>query len=354
MESKDNTMVGDYEEINTGASTSAANKKYHPDAIWASSIDIIDNAEEIRDQLEEYWFNRFFETSLEMPLPALENEQSCIVEKSCGLVAAKHLGHVGHCTFHLSINSSLLFLTNGSLCTVENCTKRVCASMSKEYCFTHVKRHKKSITNDPIEYDPELAILIGEELAEDLYQETLKHPKRRHYIGITIQDFADRLNRHQHQDYTQAKIVKTVDNIWLLRDIEYEFIRRYSEKVGTKYLRNKEAGGIYGQTDMNQPGIVYVLSFDDEVDPDPSVIGPKRNFDIRNFSKYFPRQQPKFTPMPSLKLPLFRDNFHRQSKELLKKLGYEIRKSSHEKAKEGTGKFKCDKCDYSSRQQTQP
>ncbi|KAG5668348.1 hypothetical protein PVAND_016289 [Polypedilum vanderplanki] len=49
--------------------------KYHPSAIWASSIDLVEDADDICVKLEQYWFERYFERSREMPMPALENEK---------------------------------------------------------------------------------------------------------------------------------------------------------------------------------------------------------------------------------------------------------------------------------------
>ncbi|KAG5667390.1 hypothetical protein PVAND_015371 [Polypedilum vanderplanki] len=142
------------------------------------------------------------------------------------------------------------------------------------------------------------------------------------------------------------RIIREFDNLWLLRDVEFETIRQYSAKVGSKYLRNIDAGGIYYNDVMDQKGMLYVLNFDNEVDPDPNVKGPTRGFDNRDVQHY-PKHVPKYTPLPSFDVPLFRDNFPSYSKALMIKFGYVLRKSSLEKSLEESGLLKCVECAYS-------
>ncbi|KAG5668352.1 hypothetical protein PVAND_016293 [Polypedilum vanderplanki] len=82
--------------------------------------------------------------------------------------------------------------------------------MSKKFCETH-KRAKAKDGESSYEFInkedyQEAARVIGAEIAEELAEE--------------------------------------FDNLWLLREVEFETIRQYSALVGTKYLRNIAAGGI--------------------------------------------------------------------------------------------------------------
>ncbi|KAG5667388.1 hypothetical protein PVAND_015369 [Polypedilum vanderplanki] len=194
--------------------------------------------------------------------------------------------------------------------------------------------------------NPILARIIGSEIAEELVQETKEKPTQRKYIGMTCQSLEDRLKTHKHKDYSSKRIIREFDNLWLLRDVEFKTIRQYSAKVGSKYLRNIDAGGIYYNDVMEQKGILYVLNFDNEVDPDSNVKGPTRSFDNRDVQHY-PKHVPKYTPLPSFDVPLFRDNFPSYSKALMIKFGYVLRKSSLEKSLEGSGLLKCVECAYS-------
>ncbi|KAG5667710.1 hypothetical protein PVAND_015681 [Polypedilum vanderplanki] len=305
----------DVDQAESDQGTNEKVDKYHPDAIWASSIDLVEGADDIRDKVENYWFERFFERSREMPMPALENENKCIVEQ-CGLVASDRR----MCSFHRSISFTLANITKGRLCPVENCNRRL--SLGMKFCHTHKRIKAKDdgveITDAMIENYAEDARIIGAEIAEELAEETKKNPKQRKYIGMSCKDLKERLRNHEHKDYSSCRILREFDNLWLLRDVEFETIRQYSALVGTKYLRNVVAGGIYYNHIMNQSGILYVLNFDNEVDPNPDIKGPNQNFDVQDCSKI-----------------------------LMRKFGYAIRDSPTEKAYKGNGQYKCDKCNYS-------
>ncbi|KAG5668349.1 hypothetical protein PVAND_016290 [Polypedilum vanderplanki] len=136
--------------------------------------------------------------------------------------------------------------------------------MSEKFCETH-KRAKAKDGESSYEF-----------INKEDYQEAAQ------VIGAEIAEELAELQYHEHKDFSSYRVLREFDNLWLLRDVEFETIRQYSALVGTKYLRNIAAGGIYYNEIMDQPGILYVLNFDNEVDPNPQVKGPNRNFDVQD------------------------------------------------------------------------
>jgi signal recognition particle subunit SEC65 len=91
---------------------------------------------------------------------------------------------------------------------------------------------------------------------------------------------------------------------------------------------------------MDVPGVVYVLIFKNKVKPDDK--NPIRDFENRREHGF--RRFPIITKTLCIELPLF--NKIISIPDVLKKLNYEMTKTTEENAYSREGAYPCDKCKY--------
>ena len=283
------------------------------------SVDVFDDAQDIREYLEEIIMERAKKKSITYEL-AKEGDLKCLV-KSCGNKHHWHGNARGFCAFHSSLGHLCLRLVNGRVCSTEGCTNK--SRMFDDFCERCYSLGPDALAREQREkadrWPKEKVKRTAHDVAEKYAKMVRDNRSILVYFGITIRALRIRLKEHLNsgKDFDMAMLEVSVPNAHSLAELEFEVVARFAEIAGGRHLRNRTAGGDYYLKDMDRAGVLYVLLFFGRVTPQT----PTPAIDFRSRRGYRHRAFPIITQRRHILLPRF--NKIIGITEIMKKLGYD-------------------------------
>ena len=311
--------------------------RVHPD-----SIALFDNADEIRDYVEQIVTERANKNGTVYEL-AGDGDNKCLV-KSCA--NKKHVMPAarGFCRFHSSVGHLCIGLTNGRICSTDGCLNK--SRIFEDFCERCYQlgpdKRAKEKCDKGRQWSTDKVLEEANSIAAKYADMVKQDPSLLMYFGITIRNPRIRLYEHlkSGKDFDDAVLEIEVPEAHSLAELEFEVVARFAELVGGRHLKNRTAGGDYWLPNMERAGVMYVLIFNNRVNaltPTPSI-----DFRCRHGSHF--RKFPILTKQHHIELPRF--NKIVGIADIMSKMGYDTKHSAKQAPKHREVGHKCGQCDH--------